>query len=155
VRIWCDMPHQLTKFITFTTNLSQPDQDQSFLFDALNLPRIVFQIQHIKVTVPLFFIFCVLKHLAAFFWYHHFLHYFSYYHTGIQCTCLEQETQPLPYAHLSWESKGGKSDIYSFWIFQNTEYLICDKTLLKTCMIDWLIDCYMGWSPCSPSAPRP
>jgi hypothetical protein len=61
------MPHQLTKFITFTTNLSQPDQDQSFLFDALNLPRILFQIKHIKVILPLFFIFCVIKHLAALF----------------------------------------------------------------------------------------
>jgi hypothetical protein len=61
------MPHQLTKFITFTTNLSQPDQVQSFLFDALNLPRILYQIQHIKVILPLFFIFCVIKHLAALF----------------------------------------------------------------------------------------
>jgi hypothetical protein len=64
------MPHQLTKFITFTTVLSQPDQDQSFLFDALNLLRILFQIKQIRVIPPPpppFFIFCVIKHLAALF----------------------------------------------------------------------------------------
>jgi len=61
------MPHQLTKLIIFTTNLSQPDQDQSFLFNALNLPRILCQIKHIKVILPFFFIFGVIKHLAALF----------------------------------------------------------------------------------------
>jgi hypothetical protein len=41
----------------------------------------------------------------------------------------------LPGTHLSWESKGGKIYVYSFWIFQSIKYVTCDKNLRKTCMI--------------------
>ena len=109
----------------------------SFLFDTLNLPSILFQIKHIKVipTPPFFFYFLCNITFFNTFWYRHFLHHCSYYQPGMQYTCLQQEIQPLPCAHKSWESKGGESDVYSFWIFQSTKYLICDKSLRKTCTI--------------------